>query len=104
MSDKKTDELPIDLKQELNLETGKLSWPELQHYFARGSVIVVSDGVDLVEVAYAVRADDKNYIETLMKRDKLVRAHDEHAIRWQDADPFFWSIVIAPWILVQEIK
>jgi len=46
MTDKKPDEEQIDLKQALNLETGKLGWPELQRYFAKGSVIVVADGID----------------------------------------------------------
>lgn len=93
-----------DLIHKLNLETGKISWPELQRYFARGVVIVVAPGIDLIEVATAISGDDKNTIEELMNSGKLVRACDDNAIHWEVSDPLFWAVVVAPWVLVQEIE
>ena len=104
MTSNKTPPPDLELLQKLNLETGKISWPELQRYFARGVLVIVSDGADLVATAKAVSEDDKNYIEELTKNGTLIRAHDEHARRWQQTDPVFWAVVVAPWVLVQEIK
>jgi hypothetical protein len=93
-----------ELSQRLNLETGKITWPELQRYFARGVIIIVSEGNDLVEVAAAISRDDKNEIETLIDSGQIVRATDQHAKDWQAADPLFWAVVVAPWVVVQEIR
>lgn len=93
-----------DLTEKLNLETGKITWPELQRYFARGVIINVADGVDLVEVAAAISRDDKNEIESLIDSGRIVRATDEDAKTWQARDPLFWAVVVAPWVVVQEIR
>lgn len=95
---------PEQIKAHLNLETGKLSWPELSRHFARGVVIVVNDKLDLVEVAAKMVVDDKDAVEQWLKADQLVRADDTHAKDWQDNDMVFWSVVVAPWVLVQEIS
>jgi len=93
-----------DLPQKLNMETGKITWPELQRYFARGVIIIVVEELDLLEVAAAITSDDKARVEDLMNRGKIVRATDEHAKKWQKSDPLFWATVVAPWVLVQEIN
>lgn len=93
-----------DLPQKLNLETGKITWPELQRYFARGVIIIVAAEIDLLDVAAAISSDNKIRIEDLMKRGKIIRATDEHARNWQDSNPLFWATVVAPWVLVQEIN
>jgi hypothetical protein len=92
-----------ELSHKLNLETGKITWPELQRYFARGVIIIVSEGEDLVKVATAISRDDKNEIKGLIDSGQIVRATDEHAKNWQAADPLFWAVVVAPWVVVQEI-
>ncbi len=91
-----------ELRQKLNLETGKIEWPELQRHFARGSVIVVDSGLDLIEVAVKFIRDDKSRIENWLNAGQIKRANDDHARRWHQADIIFWAVVIAPWVLVQE--
>ena len=54
------------LKQQLNMETGRIAWPELQRHFARGVVIKVEPGLDLVEVAIKFVKDDKTAIRAAM--------------------------------------
>lgn len=91
------------LNTKLNLETGKLSWPELQRHFARGMVIVVGPELDLIEVAAKLTEDDKAQFETWTGEHHVWRANDEDAIAWQASEPLFWSVVVAPWVLVQAI-
>jgi hypothetical protein len=93
---------PEELQQKINLETGKISWPELQRHFARGAVINVDPGIDLVQVASAFAYDQRNQVAQWMTDGKVVRATDEHARQWTDENPVFWAVVVAPWVLVQE--
>lgn len=97
--------LPIDeeLKARLNGETAKLGWPELQRHFARGVVIVTAPGMDLVEVATRMSMDDGESVELWLTTAQLRRASEEDARRWVASDARFWAVVVAPWVVVQEI-
>ena len=95
------DDLPLEEK--LNLETGKIGWPELQRYFARGVIIIVNPPLDLLDVARLIAENHAVQIERLIGECQLIRASDEHARDWHTRDPLFWAIVVAPWVLVQEI-
>ncbi len=97
---------PENLQQKLNLETGQISWEEIQRHFARGSVIVVAGELDLVEVASAVAEDNKRLVEEWMNSGQVTRANDDHGLRWAEMNPppNFWAVVVAPWVLVQEMS
>lgn len=92
------------LRQQLNTETGRIAWPELQRHFARGVVIKVESNLDLVDVAVKFVKDDKAAIEAWLNGGSIVRASDKNAKTWTESTTVFWAIVVAPWVLVQEIK
>lgn len=48
-----TEHDPELLRAKLNLETGRMDWRALARHFARGVVVKVAAGLDLVEVASA---------------------------------------------------
>lgn len=89
--------------QKLNLETGQISWPELQRYFARGVVIIVANELDLVEVAKQFSLDNKDAVQTWIKDGLVKNASDDDAKQWNDAQQEFWAVVTAPLVLVQPI-
>lgn len=95
---------PEQIKQHLNLETGKLNWQELSRHFARGVVLIVDTQLDLIDVATKMVVDDKDSIAVWLDTQQLLRPEDEHAQQWQDNSTEFWSVVVAPWVLVQEIS
>lgn len=86
----------------LNAQTGRISWPELARYFARGLVVCVASGEDLLAVAECMIDDDAVRIGGLYESGTLHRATDEDAVRWQEEATGFWAVVVAPWVLVQE--
>ena len=92
-----------ELRQKLNLETARLGWPELQRHFARGVVIVVSPSLDLREVAAKLAEDDTAGFGDWTGQGLVTRAADHDARRWQASNSSFWCVVVAPWVLVQEI-
>ncbi len=92
-----------ELRATLNGETGKLAWRELQSHYARGVVIEVAGNLDLVEVALRLTLDDKAAFETWLRAGEVSRADDMQAQQWAARDAQLWAVVVAPWILVQEI-
>jgi hypothetical protein len=91
-----------ELCARLNAETGRLAWPELAHHFARGAVVKVAPGLDLVEVAARMVRDDQAAIMAWAESGTVARATDADALAWQAANTGFWAVVAAPWVLVQE--
>lgn len=93
-----------ELRQKINLETGRLSWPELARFFARGVVIKAAPKLDMIEAAARIAENDTRTVEAWMQSGQLQRADDDDARAWNERGAEFWSVVVAPWVLVQEIE
>lgn len=97
------DDHELALRNTLNLETGQLAWRELQRHFARGAVIVVAHELDLIDVAVAFAQDHQAQTKAWITGGQVAHASDADARRWQQHNSIFWSLVVAPWVLVQEL-
>jgi hypothetical protein len=91
------------LRAKLNLETAQLQWPELERHFARGNVIKVAAGMDLVEVALNVAENNTAMVQAWLADGRIARADMSDAEDWHARQPEFWAVVVAPWVLVQEV-
>lgn len=91
------------LRAKINAETGQLGWKELERHFARGVVIKVERGLDLVDVATRIAQDDKAVVERWLNEGRIARASAEDAADWNQRRPMFWAVVTAPWVLAQEV-
>ncbi|MDF3931763.1 DUF2288 domain-containing protein [Pseudomonas citronellolis] len=83
-------------------ETAQISWQELQPFFARGALLRVADGVDLIEAAQAVAEDDREKVAAWLAAGNLAKVDEAAAQDFLDRDPSLWAVVVAPWVLVQE--
>jgi hypothetical protein len=90
-----------DLRIKVNRETARLPWSELQRHFAQGTVIYVSEALDLVDVAVRISHDDKESIARWMADGKLAKVSDAQAKAWADSDASLWTSVVSPFVLVQ---
>jgi len=91
------------LRAKLNLETAQLAWPELERHFARGDVIKVAPGMDLVDTALNVAENNAATVEAWLANGRIARAELSDAEDWHARQPMFWAVVVAPWVLVQEV-
>lgn len=91
------------LHAKLNLETAPIAWTELQRFFATGVVFRVDNSIDMVDVAVHISNDDRAKVEQLLGSGQLARVSDEFALKWFETDATLWSVVVKPYILVQEI-
>ena len=92
----------VPLVAKLNLETAQIAWKDLQTFFANGSVLFVSDELDLLRVAEQLAADNTTIFEQWLADGKVALVSDSQALAWYESDAMLWSLVIKPWILVQQ--
>ncbi|MBF0471604.1 MAG: DUF2288 family protein [Gammaproteobacteria bacterium] len=88
----------------LQQEIGTLPWSELQPHFARGVVIAVVPQLELIAVAAAMVADDMVTVSRWLTEQQIAPVSDTQAKTWWDDNTQLLSIVVAPWVLVQEPK
>ena len=92
----------VRLSEKLNLETAEIAWKDLQTFFANGSVVYVSNKLDLITVAEQLAADNKVMFEEWMSSNLVSQVSDQQALQWYETDATLWAVVIKPWVLVQE--
>ena len=92
------------LKQNLLAETSKIPWRELQVFFAQGRTVHISAQLDLIDVAIAMSRDDAAQVEQWMRSGQLAQVSDDQARQWYEHDILVWSVVVKPWVLVQNIR
>ena len=93
-----------DLRDKINRETARLAWSELQKHYAGGTVVFVSDDLDLVDVAVRISHDDKANIVQWMADGKIAKVSDQQAQHWLETGAALWTAVVSPFILVQQQK
>ncbi len=95
-------EQPSTLYAKLLGETAKISWQELQPFFARGQLLWVGVAMDLVEVAQAVAEDDRAKIAAWLQAGQVAKVEEALAQDFLARDPELWAVVVSPWVLIQE--
>jgi hypothetical protein len=93
----------LPLRDRMNLETARITWPELEPHFARGKVIQVTDTLDLVEVAACIVEDNAALLKNWLGTQQIGQLGNDTAKDWFERQPDnLWAVVVAPWVLVQE--
>ena len=97
-------EQDTELHDKINRETARIPWSELDRHFAQGTVIYVSEELDLIDVAVRISHDDKDNIARWMAEGKLGKVSDAQAAAWTESDASLWTSVVSPFVLVQPEK
>lgn len=92
----------LSLKQKLHSETALMPWRELQRFFAKGVVIVVDSSLDLVATAMMFAEDRANDLLPHTDSGAVAAPTNDQARNWYLSDVDLWSVVVAPYVLVQE--
>jgi hypothetical protein len=89
------------LVAEFHGQTARISWHDLQTYYARGAVVQVAGELDLVDVAVQLRLDNAAGFQSWMDGELVGAVSEDLAREWFDNNTVLWSVVVAPWVLVQ---
>ena len=90
-------------REELQHECAPILYAEIERFFAKGMLVLVAKNIDIIDVALIVQADDSKQLEELIKQQKVIRVHDEHAIKWSKENTELLALTAVPWLLVQEM-
>lgn len=92
-----------ELKTKLNKEAAKIGWQELERFYASGAMVAVGSGMDLIEVACQFSQDNSAVVQAWLAEGQVYKVDDKQAISWQQQQAVLWAVVVAPWVLVQEV-
>lgn len=92
------------LRAEINSQTARMPWTELLRFFATGTVIFVSEELDLVNVGVQISLDNKTAVAQWLEEKRIGPVSDEQAKVWLDTEARLWTVVVKPWLLVQAAK
>lgn len=92
-----------DLETLFNAQTGRVTWTELERAFARGALIRVDAGLDLVAVACCVARDEASTLQGWMAAGQVAPVSVAEAQAWSSGAAQFWAVVAAPFVLAQVI-
>ena len=90
------------LRAKLYGETATTRWWGLQRFFAQGKVVRVAADLNLIEVGLALSRDQTDLFRDWLAKGKVALVADQQARAWLATDAHLWTLVIKPWILVQE--
>jgi hypothetical protein len=86
----------------LHAETAAIDWADLERFFARGNLLRVASDLDLVDAALAVANDNKPVVEKWLVENRLAGVSNKEAALWAKGNNELWSVIVLPWILVQQ--
>jgi len=91
----------IPLKHRLNLETGIITWKELQLFFAKGNLLQVQVDEDLVATAELIAENREKELSALIEKDKISFVQADWVKQNCQANSEFWAVVVAPYVICQ---
>ena len=93
---------PSTLYAKLLGETAEISWNELEPFFAKGALLWVEAGLDLIEAAEGMAEDNRDKVAAWLAAGSLGEVSATRALDLVERDPSLWAVVVSPWILIQE--
>lgn len=93
-----------DLKDELKQSLDEAQWDWLMPHADRDAVIVVADGLDLVDVGFAIVNDQVAPVQRWIEASLIYKPSIEQKALWnQDQTKRFTALIVQPYVLVQEM-
>jgi len=93
-----------DLRKNLDSESGRLHWQELEKHFARGAVRVISNETNLIDIAVDIAQNNTEKISIAVENNTVSEPTDSQARDWQQQNASYLCVVVAPFVLIQESK
>jgi len=92
-----------ELRETLESESGTITWQELEKHFARGVLRVVSEDSKLIDIALFIAENNTDEITSALANNNILEPNSSQAKNWQQKNSSFLSVVVAPFVLIQEI-
>ncbi|HEY9906594.1 MAG TPA: DUF2288 domain-containing protein [Thermosynechococcaceae cyanobacterium] len=92
-----------DLRTELTAAIDEAEWDWLAPHVRRDSVIMVTPGLDLVEVALALASDNTASVQRWIDESLIKKPSPDQIAAWNlNQAKRFNALIVQPYVLVQE--
>ena len=100
-----TDQNYQNLYKKLQEEKTEISIKDLQVHQKRKALILVSDTLDITEVAVLIALDDKKSIENWLSKSLIENVEDDQfKSMTQNNNKIFSFIIVQPFVLIQYLR
>ena len=100
-----TDQNYQNLYKKLQEEKTEISIKDLQVHQKRRALILVSDTLDITDVAVLVALDDKKSIENWLSKNLIENVEDDQFNNMMRKDNKIFSfIIVQPFVLIQSLR
>lgn len=92
-----------DLRAELTESIDQAEWDWLKPHIARDNVVVVAQGLELVEVGMAIAGDQVSMVQHWISEQMIAKPNTDQIRRWNDTENIrFQALIVQPYVLIQE--
>ncbi|MBP0027474.1 DUF2288 domain-containing protein [Roseofilum reptotaenium CS-1145] len=92
-----------DIRERLTQEVDRAQWQWLKPHIARDNVVVVTQGLDLVDVGVAIATDQLTSVQHWISEQLITKPTLEQLNHWERVeDQQFEALIVQPYVLVQE--
>ncbi|MBP0011658.1 MAG: DUF2288 domain-containing protein [Roseofilum sp. SID2] len=92
-----------DIRERLTQEIDRAQWQWLKPHIARDNVVVVTQGLDLVDVGVAIATDQLTSVQHWISEQLIAKPTLEQLNHWERVeDQQFEALIVQPYVLVQE--
>jgi len=92
------------IADKLKQECGIVDWRTLKPHYERDAVIIVREGLDIIDAGVQIAADNSDTVGRWIADEALVKPTSKQAGSWERRNPNFRSVVIAPFVLIQMLS
>jgi len=93
-----------DLRAELQESIDEAEWNWLEPHAQRDSLIVVSPGLDLLDVGVAIASDNTLHVQRWIEEALIQKPSPIQLNEWRQAQSKrFNALIVQPYVLVQEV-
>ncbi|HAC63283.1 MAG TPA: DUF2288 domain-containing protein [Cyanothece sp. UBA12306] len=93
-----------DLKTRLNEDLAEAQWQDLIPHAQRDAIIIVTDHLDLLEVAVAIAQDDTDAVQHWISEALISKPSPEQLTIWNsDTSKMFKTLIVQPFVVIQAI-
>lgn len=91
-----------DVIAQLKNDLAEVCWRDLRIHLQHGGIIIVAEGLQLIDVAVSVAEDNKHQVEAWIAAGELTKPSSEQIEVWEtQLDKPFRMLIVQPFILIQ---
>ena len=91
-----------DLHTELTEMMGPIQWEWLKPHVQRDAVVIVNEQLNLADVGVAIAQNKTQTVERWINEQLIIKPNAEQLTIWSSENKQFLSLIVQPYVLIQD--